>query len=124
MAKHLAGNGRGSVNAMAPRFTKAGVAEDMSLKLQGNLISQLRHASENLHPNRIAQHKKTLAKVAETLDIAHNALHKSSREWCGCANVDFIVAQQAEAMEQEGIEQEGLAAKHAHWSHPTPSESL
>ena len=78
----MAGNGRGSLNARLNKLQDAGLHEELSLRMVGNL-----------HPKKLAKHQKILQEMAENLKVAHKTLKKTSGQWRRATQVNFAVQQ-------------------------------
>ena len=93
----MAGNGRASLNARLDKLRDADLHEELTVQIVGNLSSQLQHAAENMHPNVPRQNQKTMQKMAENLQVAHQASEKTSGQWRRAAQLDFAVHQSVRA---------------------------
>jgi galactokinase/mevalonate kinase-like predicted kinase len=63
----MAGHGRGSVNIQLEQLKTAGHHEQLTLRAVANLQNQLHDARENLHPNKLRRHDKSLEKIEQDL---------------------------------------------------------
>ena len=94
----MAGNGRGSRNTKLDQWKEAGHHEGLALRVVANLQNELHKARENLHPNKLSQHDKSLKTIEQDLQVVQRALGKSSRQWQRAAQVDFAVRESVRAV--------------------------